>query len=176
MARKSKAADLKIEVPQNATEANHFIAAIGAAQRDLARIEADTNDGIERLKKAAVELSQPDAARIDALTKGLQIWAAANRKALTQDGKTKTVSLPAGELSWRRRPPKVTLKKVDAVLAELEARGLSQFVRTKSEVNKEAMLDDPETARTVPGVSIGSAGEDFIVKPASTSLEVAIDE
>jgi phage host-nuclease inhibitor protein Gam len=40
----------------------------------------------------------------------------------------------------------------------------------KEEVNKEALLAEPEIAGTVAGVSIGSPGEDFIVEPFEAEL------
>lgn len=44
-------------------------------------------------------------------------------------------------------------------------------LRVKEEVNKEAMLAEPDVARTVAGVTVGSAGEDFVIKPFETELE-----
>ncbi len=44
--------------------------------------------------------------------------------------------------------------------------GFTAFFRVKEEVNKEAMLADPDKARLVSGVTIRSAGEDFIIEPA----------
>lgn len=48
--------------------------------------------------------------------------------------------------------------------------GLQRFIRTKEEPNKEAMQAEPEVARQVAGISIGSVGEDFVVEPFEAVL------
>ena len=90
--------------------------------------------------------------------------------ALTGGDKTKTVDLGTGVLKWRFRPPSVRILKAEDVIARLKALALGRFVRTKEEVDKEAMLKEPQVARTVAGVSIGSGGEDFIVEPFEAEL------
>jgi len=42
---------------------------------------------------------------------------------------------------------------------------LEKFIRVKEEVNKDAMLAEPDQAMKVPGVTIKSGGEDFIIEP-----------
>ena len=43
--------------------------------------------------------------------------------------------------------------------------GLVRFIRVKEEVNKEAMLNEPELAATVAGVTIKTGVEDFVITP-----------
>ena len=104
----------------------------------------------------------------------MQLWAEAHRESLTAGGKSKTVQLPAGEIAWRQRPPSVRIRDAAGVLVALAAAGLSRFVRVKQEIDKEAMLREPAVASAVPGVSIGSAGEEFVVTPHEVTLAGAI--
>ncbi|PIS34681.1 MAG: hypothetical protein COT37_01425, partial [Parcubacteria group bacterium CG08_land_8_20_14_0_20_43_9] len=64
------------------------------------------------------------------------------------------------------------LRDVESILESLKALKLKRFIRTKEEVDKEAMLKEPETAKTVKGVSI-SQHEEFVAKPAELEVEIA---
>jgi phage host-nuclease inhibitor protein Gam len=161
-------------VPQSREEASAFLTAIGTAQRERDRIEADMNDTIAKLTVEGNAKAEVHKALIEGHTKGLQVWAAANRKVLTEDGKTKTVVLATGEIAWRMYPPKVNFKrglKVEDIIKTIKALRLKSFLRAKVEINKEAMLADPEKANSIEGVTVGSKGEEFYVKPAETALE-----
>lgn len=157
-------------VPQSRDEVNDAIAKIGIAQRERARIQADMNDQIAKIKEAFEAQAEPFKQEIEALSKGVQTWCEANRVALTKDGKVKFADFPAGEVKWRMRPPKVTLRSVDSLLEALKRLGLTRFIRTKEEPNKEAMLAEPQAVERLPGVKI-EQGEDFVIVPFETSLE-----
>ena len=47
---------------------------------------------------------------------------------------------------------------------------LKRFIRTKEEINKEAILDEPEVVASVKGISI-TQKEDFVIVPFETELE-----
>lgn len=161
-----------IPVPQSTGEADLFIRQIGEMQRERDRIETEMNAIIANTKALHAERVKEIDEQMSERAKGLETWAAANRKELTNDGRTKTAKLHAGEISWRHRPPRVTLRKVEDVLASIKALRLQKkFLRLKLEVNKEAMLAEPEIASKIDGVTIGSDGEDFVVKPFETELE-----
>jgi phage host-nuclease inhibitor protein Gam len=174
--KNTRAARLQVHVPQNAEEANAYIDRVADAQREIIRLETELEAEIAELKAKAAEAASAQRDIINVRVEGLQIWAAANRKALTNEGRTKTAKFPAGELQWRMAKPRVTIKNAKAVIERIKTLGITGFVRVKETINKQAMQADPERARTIEGVTIKSAGEEFIVKPASTSLEVAIDE
>lgn len=169
MAR-TKTFGANLPVPQTREEAAATIVAIGELGRQHARIEADMNDELATSKQAYETIAAPLREAIEEKTEGLKMWAEANRSALTGGDKTKTVDLGTGVLRWRSRPASVRLSKIDDVLARLKSLGLTRFLRTKEEVDKEAMAREPELARTVAGVFIGSAGEDFIVEPYEAEL------
>lgn len=170
-ARKLKVAAANYPVPQSATEADEYILRIGVAQRNRVRLEADLNDRIAALKEEYEKQAQPLKETIEDLTRGLQTYCEAHRDELTSDGKVKFHRFGAGEVNWRKKPAKVTLRKVDDVIERLKALNLDRFLRVKEEVNKEAMLGEAEVAKAVDGVSIGSEGEDFVITPLETKLE-----
>lgn len=157
-------------VPQNRDEANEAIAKIGIAQRERARIQADMNDALATVKQRFEEEAKPFNAQIEAMFQGVQTWCEANRTELTKGGKVKFANFPAGEIKWRMRPPKVTLRAVDTVLETLKRLGLNRFIRIKEEPNKEAMLAEPKALEGLAGVKF-EQGEDFVIVPFETELE-----
>jgi len=162
-----------VTVPQNRDNAAQAVAEIGRLNRDLARLTADMNDELATVKALHEEKAEPIRLKIEALTTGVQTWAEANRDTLTQNGKVKTAALTTGEIAWRLRPPSVRVTGAEAVLDVLRRLGLKRFIREKEEVNKEAILNEPEAVSHVPGISI-SRGEDFVVVPFEAELaEVA---
>lgn len=167
---KAKAIGANLPVPQNRDEAAETIRAIGDLGRTVARLEADMNDELAAVKERFEARAAPHREAIGEKTEGLKIWAEANRQALTGGDKTKSADLGTGILKWRQRPPSVRLSKVDQVIERIKALGLTRFLRTKEEIDKEAMLKEPEAARMIGGVSIGSAGEDFVVEPFEAEL------
>jgi len=54
---------------------------------------------------------------------------------------------------------------VEAIIEGCKVAGLEKFIRVKEEINKDAMLAEPDQAMKVPGVTIKSGGEDFIIEP-----------
>ena len=70
-----------------------------------------------------------------------------------------------GEVQWRVRPPSVALTKPDEVVNVLERLGLERFVRTKKEVNKDAILIEKDAVMGIAGIKIKSGVEDFAIIP-----------
>lgn len=164
-----KSAVLPVRIPQSHAQTADWIREIGERQREIARIEADMNDALAACKAEFEALAQPHREAITALNTGAQMWCEANRDALTQQGKTKTALFPTGEVQWRLRPPSVVLRGTEAVLDHLRRLNLRRFIRTKDEVNKEAILLEPKAVACVPGISI-SQGEDFLILPFEAEL------
>lgn len=173
MAKKTttKTMGANIVVPQSRDEATAALARIGVAQRKLIRAKADLDDRVAKLKEAAETAATPLAEDVERLTEGLKIWAEANRTQLTGGDRTKTVNLGTGEIKWRIQPPRVTLRgSVEVIIDACRTLGLGRFVRVKEEISREAMLADADIARTIPGVSIGTEGEAFVVEPFEIDL------
>lgn len=157
-------------IPQNRQECDDAIKHLGDNQRELTRIETQMNDEIAQIKSKYEEMADPLRDKNKELTIGVETWCAANRDEITNGGKIKTAEFHNGEVKWRNRPPKVTLRKVDDVIDRLKAAKLSKFIRTKFEVNKDAILEDPDKVKNIAGISIGSEGEDFVIEPHEQEL------
>lgn len=158
------------DVPQNHEDVVHAIAAIGEHQRERDRIQAAMNDELATLRESWEAKANPHAEAIKTLAKGVQLYCESHRDELTKDGKTKTARFASGEVKWRMRPPSVVVRGKDAVIEALHQLKLDRFLRTKLEVNKDAILADPEGVRGVKGISIRQR-EDFVVEPWDTELE-----
>lgn len=171
MAKKAKAVAVAVAVPQSKNEASDMIRALGDTQRDLDRTVGAMNDAIAAITNDATPQINELKGKISALTQGIQIYAEANRSALTDSYKVKTANLVTGEVAWRFRPPSVAVRGADAVVAELLRRNLARFVREKREVNKEAILNEPAAVIGVPGLTVESGVEDFVVTPFAQEVE-----
>ena len=152
-------------VCQNKLQAMEAITEVGNAQREITRLETQINDITARAIEARKDRIDELRTGIETLSHGVQSWCEVNRDLLCKKGKT--VNLTTGEVSWRVRPPKVSLRGVDKVLELLKAnKALSKkFVRVKEEINKDAILADPKSVKDIKGISISSGVEDFVIKP-----------
>ena len=160
-----------VVAPQSYAEAQSDIRKIGDLQREHARLLTHLNDKVAAMTEAAAPGLKTLAEQISTLQKGVQTYCEANREALC--GKGKTANLVTGEVQWRQRPPSVKVTGVEAVLGWLKAKGMHAFVRTKEEVNKEAMLNEPEKAKAVPGITIVTGVEDFVIVPFEVNADAA---
>lgn len=169
----------KIETPevpplQSDAAAMTAIARVGAIAREIAGIEAECNTTVASATEGAATKAAPLRVEGDLLTESLRRYCEAERARLTDGGTTKTVLFATGAVSWRDRPASVKLRgKVADIIARLRRARLSRFIRTKHEIDKEAMLKEPGVAAKVQGVSIGSAGEDFFVEPLEATIAEA---
>lgn len=174
MNAKPKVARIKAEavdaVPQTLPEVNTAIVEIGQRQRDRDRIESDMNAALAATRKEYEDQALPHAERIKELANGVQTYCEAHRAELTNDGKTKTAKLASGEVSWRMRPPSVAVRGMAAVIEALKKLKLARFIRTKEELDKDAVLKDPDAVNAIKGISV-TQREDFVIKPFSTDLE-----
>lgn len=157
--------------PQSLDDLTAYVAELGATERKLARVRDQFNTRVELARRTAATKAEPLQTRRDELIRGIDSYVESHRDELTQGGKTKTVKLPSGEIQWRMTPPKVTLRKVQEILDYFKERKLNRFIRVKEEVDKTALLKEPEVARAIPGISIGQV-EELIVKPLDLEIEV----
>jgi phage host-nuclease inhibitor protein Gam len=160
-------------VPENRSAADEAIRVIGEMQRQRDELRTRMNEELAAVKARYEADAQPIAASIKSLSAGVQVWAEANRVDLTKDGKTKTVRLGNGEIRWRMRPPSVTVRMADAAIEALKKLGLGRFIRTKEEIDKEAILKEPDAVEGVRGIVVGQ-GEDFVIVPFATELEEVV--
>lgn len=158
-------AKAQVCVPQSRDDCAADIRKLGDVQREITRAELSMNDAIAVI--TAQHQPQLDALREQAknISAGIQTWCEANRETLTDGGKVKTANLITGEVNWRTRPPSVRISSSETVIETLQRLGLERFVRTKEEVNKEAVLAEPDAVRGVAGITLVSGVEDFAITP-----------
>lgn len=154
-----------VYVPQNKEDVIGDIKKIGDLQRELEREQTIMNDAIGAITEKHAPGIEALKRDIDTLSQGIQGWCEAHRDELTQNGKTKTASLITGKVEWRNRPPSVGIRGVETVLETLHRLNLDRFIRTKEEINKDAILNEPEVVKGVAGITIRSGIEDFSITP-----------
>lgn len=169
-AKKIKQEAAAFPVPQSRDAVVEAIAEIGRRQRERDRIQAAMNDRLADVRQFFEEEALPHAQAIHEIAQGVQTWCEANRDELTQGGKVKHAALASGEVKWRMRPKSVSIRGLEKVLEALKSFKLERFIRTKEEVNKEAILDEPEAVENVKGITISQL-EDFVIVPFETELE-----
>ena len=160
-----------IDVPKTQAEAELLLLVIGRAQREVKKIERDMNEHMAEIKDDFEKAAQPHNNAIVEKFQALHTWAEAHRDDLLID-KSKTAKLSSGELRWRWTPKKVTVKKVEDVISRLKRLKLNQFIRTKEEIDKEAILGDEKAIEDVKGLSV-SQKEEFVAIPFETNIERA---
>jgi phage host-nuclease inhibitor protein Gam len=144
------------------------LARYGTLARKRARMKADTDDRIASLQQTLGHAVEPLDAELKEFERAIAAYCEANRAALTNDNKVKTCQLTTGIIGWRQRPPSVTVRTADLVIETLKKLGLEKFVRQKEEINKDAILESPDDARGIAGLSINTGVEDFYIQPTET--------
>lgn len=157
--------------PQTMAEVQSNIRKLGDLQREHARASAALNDAVAQLTDQAAPKLKSLQEQMEDLQKGIQTYCEANRDELC--GKGKTANLVTGEVQWRQRPPSVRVTGAEAVIGWLKQMGMGRFIRTKEEVNKEALLNEQDAAKAVPGVTIVTGQEDFVITPFEVDTQAA---
>ena len=160
-----------IPAPQTDDEAADYIEFVGQYQRTLRSLSDDLKVATAKPKKEYEEKAEPLKIQLKEKLDGLEKYCAAHRDRLTEGGKRKFFDFKTGRVLWRLRPASVTLRGINAVIEACKNLGLTKFVRTREEINKEAMLENPQEASSINGVNISSSGEDFSVEPAGEHLK-----
>lgn len=158
-------AQASVYVPQSKDDAAADIRKIGELQRHALRSSTEMNDAIAAITAKFQPHLEAINAQVTVLQEGVQAYCEAHRHELTNEGKVKTANLITGEVQWRQRPPSVSVRGADAVIDALKRLGLGKFVRTKDEVNKEAILNEPDQVRGVAGITVVTGVEDFVITP-----------
>ena len=175
MPTRIKTPALAAAVPQSKDDCAASIRTLGDLQRLFERQRGVMNDDIATITHHHQPVLEDLSARVNALQAGIQTWCESNRTALCGEGdrRVKTANLVTGEVAWRQRPPHVSVRGADAVLETLARMGLQRFIRPKTEVNKEAILAEPDAVRGIAGITIVSGLEDFVITPFEARAEVS---
>lgn len=146
------------------------IKTIGDLNRQLARVSAAMNDEIADVTEKYQQEIDDLKDRVQTLQGGVQAWCEANRSDLTNGGKVKTANLITGNVQWRQRPPSVSVRGAETVIDTLKRMGFARFVRTKEEINKEAILNEADEVRGIAGITVVTGVEDFVIEPFEQDL------
>jgi len=158
--------------PQTINDCAADIKKLGDLQREFQRRLAEMNDAIGAITKQFQPGLETLNGKIEVLQTGVQTYCEAHRLELTNGGRVKTANFITGEVQWRQRPPSVVVRGAESVIETLKKLGLSRFVRTKDEVNKEAILNEPDAARGIAGITLVTGVEDFVITPFEAEAEV----
>ncbi|TNG91330.1 host-nuclease inhibitor protein Gam [Pasteurellaceae bacterium USgator11] len=150
---------------QNQDDVAFAIKRIGDLEREQVRLTTQLSDEKAVIDERYTAEINEVKEQIKPLQKAIQAYCESRRDELTNGGKQKTAYFQTGEVQWRQKPPAVGLKGISNVIDSIKALNLLQFLRVKEEVNKDAMLADPEKARSISGVSIREGVEEFVIKP-----------
>lgn len=160
-----------ISVPETLAQAADAQKRIGELLSAIQEEERTRDAEIAERQKQAADAIRPLEQEIYRLARGIHAYAEEHRKELTE-GRRKTVLLPHGGcFVWYSTPAAASVRDIDEVLAYLKAHRMKRFIRTKEEVDKEALLRERETAETIPGVSV-RGGRKFAIRPPSTRRRV----
>lgn len=170
-AKTSKIAKIPVRIPKDSNEADEFLRLIQELEQENEQNQQELEAQIAATTAQYLPGFTKNIGLIEQYAEGLFHFAQANREELTQEGKTKTVNLPSGSLLWRMTPPKVSIQNVEQVLEELVRLRLRGFIRRTPSINKEAMLQKPDVAKTVKGVTIDQH-EEFVIKLKELLAEV----
>lgn len=159
-------------VAQSESDVAVMIREIGDVNREIDRLTTSMNDEIAAITAKYEQIITPHKELLLGMQSGVQTWCEAHRETLTNSGRVKTYSFITGQVQWRQRPPSVSVRGIEAVLEVLKARDLDAFIRTKEEINKEAILNEPAAVKGVPGISVVTGVEDFVIEPFEQKVEV----
>lgn len=157
-------------VPQDKDECAQAIDQIGRLQRDIVQVNAAMNDEIADVTERYAGSISEKTAELTQLQHGVQAFCEAHRASLTENGKRKSAGFTTGDVMWRQRPPSVAVRGLDSVLETLQRLGLGRFIRTKEELNKDAILNEPDAIAGIAGLSIKAGVEDFVITPFEQEL------
>jgi len=167
--RMKKAA--RLSVPQSDTDTGALIGEIGNVSRNIARLQHAMNDEIAEITERYMREIMPAQETLDELHEGVQAWCEAHRDMLTDNGARKTYNFVTGMVQWRQRPPSCSIRGADLVIERLRGAGLGRFIRVREEINKEAVLAEPEAVAGIRGLTITRGVEDFVVEPFEQEVE-----
>jgi phage host-nuclease inhibitor protein Gam len=162
---------VNVKVPTDRIELNERISELGRNERIREKIALEMNEAIAKIKKRYAEDVKEYDDKISELLAGIAAYCEVHRDELTENGKSKTVSLPAGTISWRICPPSCRLTKPEVIMELLKRKGLHRFIRVKEEISKDMILAEPTAVAGVKGITIIKGKEELAIEPDRSELE-----
>lgn len=138
------------------------LAEMAALDRKLSAIENEMRESVDAVKAKASQLAGPLQARRKELSDAVTVYGKLNRQALFP--KSKSLDLGFGVIGFRASTKIVQMRGVTAemTLERLHQYNLSDGIRTKEEINKEAALGWPDERLELVGLKRQQADTFFI--------------
>lgn len=129
-------------IVESREQAEGTMAEIAALARKLAALEVTMNMEIDAAKAKSAQASAPLKARRKELESGLAVFAKLNRSTLFP-GKSKSLDLGFGVIGFQASSRIVQQNGIEpaVTLERLHKFGLVEGIRTKEEINRDAMTD-----------------------------------
>ncbi len=187
MAKAKQPVDTIVIYEYNQDDLAKAIAEIARLNTEMKQAEDKTNESILILQTTLAEQIEPLKQEIKKISLSVKKFVDANREKLFKD-EVKTIKLETGDISYRSAGKSVAVnssaKLIDSILKAnnlLDVRDKfvkkmdKVFIRTKLALNKDAILENRSTAKTVTGVEVADGEESFYIKPyaANTEMQVA---
>lgn len=167
---------IKIEMLADREAVSNEIAEIAELRRKIIERSIAKDRALDGIRKRHDAFIATLQAKLQTKATRVHAWMVENRDKETRNRKTKTVKFSSGICRWRINPPSLLVARGRgaAALAFLLIMGQRwrQFVRIKKpEINKDALLANPEMAAKVPGITIQKDVEVFAIVPNETEIE-----
>ena len=139
-------------VIEDRAQAECALAEIAALDRKVAGIESEMQEYIDRAKASASQQVNPLTARRKELADALAVYAKLNRQELFSKGKS--LDMGFGVIGFRVSTRIAQIKGITAkmTLEKLHQYNLSDGIRIKEEINKEAALGWPDERLELVGL------------------------
>ncbi len=147
---------------EDMTQADAVLEELCRIGRRLGEVEAAMNEALDQAKAEAKKAAAPLAARKKELEEALALFGAYNKADLFK--KRKSVERAFGVFGFRKSTKLKLLSKFkwEMVLQRLKELKLTEGIRIKEEVNKEALQAWPEERQETVGVKLDTSDEFFI--------------
>ncbi|MBP8975083.1 MAG: host-nuclease inhibitor Gam family protein [Bacteroidetes bacterium] len=167
----------KIEVAiKSFDEIDGYLAELGAIEASLQHEEAKLNEQEQKARQEFKERTENLVSRKNDILVTLETFCIGNKNEFE---KTRVLEFVHGNIGFRTTPPKVTMLNrkynINTVLELLKKIKLTKYIRTKEELDKEAVLAD-YAAKEINDPKLASVGlkidqsEVFICEPKWESI------
>lgn len=150
-----KKVEIKVPVVETLEQANVMLAEIAERQRGIDLIKAGLNEKIDGLKTQAEAECAPLLQEMEEREQALARFAEAHKESLFNKPKSRELSF--GELGFRSSTSTVLLNRKwnwGMVVEALKQKRLGKYIRTKQEVDKEAVRALSEKKLAAVGLKV----------------------
>lgn len=148
------------------------IAAIGDDDRELARLQSELNEQVAKAK--AQYEAQAGPLRDDRMLREARVreFCEARRDTLCE-AESKSIEFATGKAGWRMGSKRLEVesRRLKDIVAALMKPRLKHLLRFKDpEIDKRAVLKQPELVKGIKGLKILPAEESFWIEPTALDL------